>query len=227
MAFMRPAGAMTGKLLPSGKTSDALLIQTAISTAPVPVRVSVLDAANPFVFVDASTLPDFFHSKGADSPESLAFIELVRRRGAVLMGLAESEEQAALTRSTPKVAVLSPAKGPDDGGRIQVTAFSMGKVHGSLQLTGAVCLASAACTEGTIAHAIRNRKILDDGESGTLKRKDSGNNFGHQLLQSVPLRHSGGDMDVDVRLGWDRNIEDVTVFRTARRLFEGKVHYLM
>lgn len=35
------------------------------------------------------------------------------------------------------------------------------------------------------------------------------------------------DMNVDVILGSKGEVEDVTVFRTAKRLFEGNVNYLM
>jgi len=49
--------------------------------------------------------------------------------------------------------------------------------------------------------------------------------------ETVKLRHPGGDMDVEVRLGTggvqdQDTVEEVTVFRTARRLFEGNVCFL-
>ena len=42
-------------------------------------------------------------------------------------------------------------------------------------------------------------------------------------LNQVNIRHTGGDMDVDVLLDGNDQAEDVTVFQTARRLFEGTV----
>jgi 2-methylaconitate cis-trans-isomerase PrpF len=99
----------------------------------------------------------------------------------------------------------------------------MSKIHGSLQLTGAVCLATAACTEGTVAHQIRNRVRSEAKKSGQISRVDSASALG---LNRVNIRHPGGDMDVDVLLGGDNQAEEVTVFRTARRLFEGTVYYL-
>ncbi len=208
MAFSRPAGAMTGKLLPSGNAKDIILVQTTLDSAPVPVEVSLVDAANPFVLVDATTLPSFYDDEGPSSPASLGFIEHLRRQAAVVMGLAPSVEAAALTRGTPKIAVLRQPKDSVSAPDISVLAYSMGKVHGSLQLTGAVCLATAACVPGTVAHEIRGRT-----RARALKRVYSCLDAD---FQRVTLRHSGGDMDVDVRLAADGNAEEVTVFRTAR-----------
>lgn len=144
------------------------------------------------------------------------------------MGLAKTVEEASLTRGTPKIAVLSQPQDLGNGAPspdVQAIAYSMGKIHGSLQLTGAVCLATAACTEGTVAHQIRNR-VRSEARKGSqisISRVDSASALG---LNRVNIRHPGGDMDVDVLLGGDNQAEEVTVFRTARRLFEGTVYYL-
>lgn len=226
MTFSKPSGAMTGKLLPSGRPTDIVLSQTSIEIPPTPVEVSLVDAANPFCFIDGTTLPDTFHDQGPGAPSSFILIENIRREAAVLMGLAKNVEEAALTRGTPKIAVLSRPKDLADGSSspdVQVIAYSMGKIHGSLQLTGAVCLATAACTEGTIAHRIRNG-VRSEAKKGTqISRVDSASALG---LNRVNLRHPGGDMDVDVLLDGDSQADEVTVFRTARRLFEGTVYYL-
>jgi 2-methylaconitate cis-trans-isomerase PrpF len=226
MTFSKPSGAMTGKLLPSGRPTDIILSQTSIDTPPTPVEVSLVDAANPFCFIDGTTLPDLFHAQGPGARESFIVIENIRREAAVLMGLAKTVEEAALTRGTPKIAILSQPKGLADGSPlpdVQVIAYSMGKIHGSLQLTGAVCLATAACTEGTVANQIRNKIRLEARKGSQITRVDSASALG---LNRVNLRHPGGDMDVDVLLDGEEQAEEVTVFRTARRLFEGTVYYL-
>lgn len=134
------------------------------------------------------------------------------------MGLARDEVEASQTRGTPKIAVLSSDESKD--GRIEVTSYSMGKVHSSLQLTGAVCLASAACIEGTVAWGIRQKGVMG-------RRRDSPVEM-MKNVQTVGIRHAGGDMDVDVQVNSvDGTVEDVTVFRAVRRLFEGRVYYLM
>jgi 2-methylaconitate cis-trans-isomerase PrpF len=226
MTFSRPSGAMTGKLLPSGHATNVILAQTAINAPPTPVEVSLVDAANPFCFVDATTLPAAFHEQGPGALGSFILIENIRREAAVLMGLAKTNEEAALTRGTPKIAVLSQPKDLGNGAPspdVQVIAYSMGKIHGSLQLTGAVCLAMAACTEGTVAHQIRNKVRSEARKGGRISRVDSASALG---LNRINIRHPGGDMDADVLLGGDNQAEEVTVFRTARRLFEGTVYYL-
>lgn len=220
MTFARPAGAMTGKLLPTGNTTDIILVQSAPSLAPVPVKVSLVDAANPFVLVDATNLPAFYDEDGPAAPTSISFIESVRCQAAVSMGLATSVEMAALTRGTPKIAVLREPEHQEGlpYADIQCLSYSMGKIHGSLQLTGAVCLASAASAPGTVAHTIRIRSIAKRSSPKVLSSAIN--------RRRVTLRHPGGDMDVDVCLGKDMEVEDVTVFRTARRLMEGRVYYL-
>lgn len=214
MTFTKPAGAMTGKLLPTGRPMDTILLESKLGEEPTPVRISAVDSANPFVFVDATTLPKSYHEQGPSSDASFELIENVRRQAAVMMSLAGSAEEASKTRGTPKIAVLKePAA--DDPSEIQVLAYSMGKVHGSLQLTGAVCLGTAACTEGTLAHAIRH-------QSASAKK------CSEQIpgVEEIKLRHPGGEMDVKVNLSPNGQVDGVAVFRTARRLFEGTVYYL-
>ncbi|KAJ4985182.1 hypothetical protein SVAN01_09318 [Stagonosporopsis vannaccii] len=158
VAFVDPAGSMTGKLFPTGRRQDTITVQERNGTR-FSVRATLIDAANPFVLVDASTLPSYLNTCKKDSTGYLEHMESIRRAGAVLMGLASSTEAAAKVRGTPKLALLSPppadaASNQENSLAIQVLAFSMGKPHPSLQLTGAACLASAVCIDGTVANAI-------------------------------------------------------------------------
>jgi 2-methylaconitate cis-trans-isomerase PrpF len=92
------------------------------------------------------------------------------------MGLASSIEAAAKVRGTPKLALVSPPpsekalRTPPNGDElsIQVLAFSMGKPHPSLQLTGAACLASAVCIEGTVAHGMASHSDVHSLKSDAL-----------------------------------------------------------
>lgn len=231
MAFASPGGAMTGKLLPTGRATETLLLPAHDSSLPpLAIQASLVDAANPFCLVDATTLPESFHSAGPRAASSLQLIESIRRVAAVMMGLAPTEAAAALTKGTPKIAVLfSPTFSlkTNDGARpdFECIAYSMGTVHGSLQLTGAVCLGSAACIRGTVPYELRERYKRHDSPLSTPELDAGGRK------ETVKLRHPGGDMDVEVRLGTggvqDQDVvEEVTVFRTARRLFEGNVCFL-
>jgi 2-methylaconitate cis-trans-isomerase PrpF len=222
---------MTGALFPTGNRQDEIDIST-LGTESFTVKASLVDAANPFVFVDSATMPRAWHELPRDSPTSLEIIEAIRREGAVKMGLARDTISAGLVRGTPKIAVLSPpivhtlrTPFPD----IFVASYSMGKVHPSFQLTGAVCLSAAVSVPGTIAAEISKRKQFPDSPPGTppdFSVKDAilepyGRN------RQVTIAHSSGTITTGVKAveGFDGEVEvqSVSVSRTARRLFEGNV----
>jgi len=250
VAFVDPAGSMTGTLFPTGRRSDIIRVQE--KDASFHVSATLIDAANPFVLVDKTTLPDFLKVEtGKETPDYLQHMESIRRVGAVMMGLAPSIEAAAKVRATPKLAILStPSPQPriDSTGDaektpdIHVQAFSMGKPHPSLQLTGAACLASAVCINGTIAHTLassRTKESPEDVESPwdspertpSPSNSDSLSASAASLTASpktVRLSHSAGSIDVDVLATCSEGfafVERCVVSRTARRLFEGKVYY--
>ncbi len=234
-----PGGSMTGKLFPSGHRQNYITVPSPGVPKEVTVRATLIDAANPFIFVDSSTLPPVYHQLGPDAPTSLDLIESIRRQGAVTMGLAPDPETAARTRATPKIAVLAPPRinahtgslNPDgDKERqadIEVTAFSMGKVHPSLQLTGAVCLGAATGISRTVASDLSR-----DGRP-TAERRDAPGKADVPAISEkmaslvggeVCIGQRGGKMLADVRVSpFGPSVEGVTVDRTAQRLFEGKV----
>jgi len=232
VAFVEPAGSMTGKLLPTGNAQDTVTISSIPALGQFSVRASMVDAANPFVFLDSSTLPPAYHLLGPDAPETLEIIEAIRQEAAVMYGLAKTIAEASLVRGTPKIAVLSPAAGSSAELRtIHVQSFSMGKPHPNLQLTGGVCLGAAVCVEGTIAHQLAAEsklltppgtppRELQDDVVGVTKIMDK-----HRVL----IKHSSGEMEVLVQTRKDdageTEVEKASVSRTARRLFEGNAYY--
>ncbi|KAI4161219.1 MAG: hypothetical protein LQ342_005010 [Letrouitia transgressa] len=229
--FINPAGSLTGKLFPTGNRQDTITIPVqprAESTTNV--RVSLVDAGNPFIFVHSGTLPELYHQLGPDEPACLDLIESIRRKGAVLFGLAPNEEAASHVRGTPKIAVLSAPKKcvlfagdrfqeimkerPPD---IAVTAFSMGKVHPSLPLTGAVCLATATSVPGTVAFELQSQ--MQGLSSGKIPRSQS-----RTQGQEVCILQRSGKTLADVQITYpEMKVEGVCVSRTAQRLFEGNV----
>ncbi|MCJ1473983.1 hypothetical protein MMC13_002639 [Lambiella insularis] len=224
MNFVDPAGAMTGSLFPSGNRQNDLTVDWPGQDTSVTVRATLIDAANPFVFLDSSTLPEMYHELGPDSAASLELIEAIRCEGAVLFGLAPDMEAAHLVRATPKIAVLSRPSQVTVGERqpnIDATAFSMGKVHPSLQLTGAVCLGTAVSTPGTIASKLSwrpNRSGLtpDDMAPPTSTKSAIGG--------EVWIAQRSGQMLAEVMLNDSKDsVAGVSVDRTAQRLFEGNV----
>lgn len=224
---------MTGCIFPSGAKQEILTVSSR-TLGPIHVRVSLVDAANPFVLVDAASL----HLEGHDEhhpipswppdPNDSTFLSLVediRREGAVRFGLAADTQAAGLVRGTPKIAILSRAAAgecdDDLDGDIQVLAFTMGKPHPSLQLTGAVCLGAATAIHGTVAWELAHAGAID----GPSKH---GMNW---ITEPVPvgIRHPAGVIHAETSLIMDGkggvDVDRVAVSRTARRLFEGSVLY--
>ncbi|KAL1869684.1 hypothetical protein VTK73DRAFT_3058 [Phialemonium thermophilum] len=262
--FVKPGGSMTTRIFPTGLRQQTLSVSVPPAfDVPQDVRkfevlVSLIDVANPFVFVDASTLPQaYVLSGGQDSPIALAIVESIRREAAVTMGLAPDAETASLRPGTPKISFLSPASptlvmdvgelGPTANGPhgailrqpdINVQAYSMGKVHPSFQLTGAVCLGAAVCLRGTIAAEIvaGRRSHMDTPPKTPSKSPERGLEELEIRAKSdevakdkkVVIQHRSGVIDVEVELGPEDAREEnevlgVTVYRTARRLFEGTI----
>lgn len=232
VAFVEPAGSMTGKLLPTGNAQDIIAVSSLPTFGQFSVRASMVDAANPFIFIDSASLPPVYHLLGPDAPESLEIIESIRREGAVMYGLAKDAAAASLVRGTPKIAVLSPPIGSFGEARtIQVQSFSMGKPHPSLQLTGGVCLGAAVCTEGTIANelAAKVNMMTPPGTPPSELQEAVAKPSEEVSKCRVTMKHSSGEMAVlvETRKGDAGGLEiaRVSVSRTARRLFEGNAYY--
>lgn len=234
VAFVEPAGSMTGTMFPTGNPSETIHVEGA--AGDFDVDVTCVDCANPFVLVDGTTLPSILRGPTADESLRAKALEFVRRQGAVLMGLAPSLDDAAQVRGTPKIAIVDKPADPTKSD-IRVLAYSMGKPHPSLQLTGGVCLASAACIEGTVLHRLRQSEARPDGLL-TPARTPSPSDPAERAVQHrdelskehVRLEHGRGIMDMEVWKRWGKDgveIERGVGIRTARRLFEGNVFYYM
>ncbi|KAH7361328.1 PrpF protein-domain-containing protein [Pyrenochaeta sp. MPI-SDFR-AT-0127] len=249
VAFVDPAGSMTGKLFPTGRRSDTIVVKER-NQSPFSVRATLIDAANPFVVVDESSLPCYLKSCTKESAGYLDHMESIRRAGAVMMGLAPNTEAAGKARGTPKLAIVSPPS-PDQLSQnknehniagIHVLAFSMGKPHPSLQLTGAACLASAVCIEGTVAHRIASTAsseahwFLPTPERTPSPLSESDESPQQSMSAScllpdrktVRISHRSGSIQVEVLAASSDTfavVDRCIVSRTARRLFEGKVYY--
>ena len=228
VAFMDPAGSMTRKLFPSGKREERLAVMIAGKTTSI--KVTFIDAANPFIFVDRATLPISMRSLSPDSTEFIEAVENVRKAGAVRYGLATSEEEAGRVRGTPKIALLSPPP-TESKLDIRVLAFSMGKPHPSLQLTGAVCLGAALSIPGTIASRLSIMREMTDEQPPSPPSSDEeaeqSEDDCSQGERMFLIGHSSGTIDVAVKTqfgsGDEVTVEYAKVARTARRLFEGSV----
>lgn len=259
LTFEKPQGSMTGRLFPTGAKKQTLHVKPPSSRGSPPtiaVEATLIDAANPFVFVDARSIPQAYKILDPNSSAVIELVESIRRAGAVAFGLAPSLSAAGLTRGTPKIALLSPsttlagteliqAGASTEVPDIQVLAYSMGKVHPSLQLTGAVTLAAALVVPGTVAAELACLKCQPSDLDASLPSPpqtpemaaerivgkggnadaDVDSDEGVEVVRrrKVLIRHGSGNMDALVDLVGDEDIRAVTVFRTARRLFQGTV----
>jgi 2-methylaconitate isomerase len=215
LEFMEPGGAKTGKLLPTGKAADILQVPR-VGRMPV----SMIDAANPCVFVPAEAIGATATEPPTEiegNSQLMAKLEAIRRAASVAMGIAPDIEKAG-NLSVPIVAFVAPpvamsvlsgrklASGDMD---IAVRMMSNGQAHRATPLTGALCLAVATRIPGSIPHEMARR--LAEGTS------------------QIRIGHASGVIVVDARIGQTTggqpHAEYAAVYRTARRLFDGRVHY--
>jgi 2-methylaconitate isomerase len=214
LTFIDPAGAATGKLLPTGKVRDIIDIGNERK-----IEVSLVDVANPVVIVnmdDVCTEAQGFDTAWFQSADQRKLLEDVRVAAALAMGLV-ADEESARTRMTnlPLVAIVrKPSRyransGTEvDANRVDIVTqmMSMGLPHKATPLTGAMCLAAACKITGTVANAVAN----PDG----LGREEF--RIGHPsgvLQLTAACANVGG--------AW--RVAEAGVFRTARRLFDGHV----
>ncbi len=214
--FAEPAGAVTGKLLPTGRPCDELRLADGRSIA-----VSVVDAANPTVFLRARDLG----FAGTELPAEIeanaaatATLEEARSIVAELLGLVTDRADATrLSPGLPKVGFVSaPAGyGTSDGGRVAAEAsdlvgrlMSMQSAHRSYMTTGAIATAVAAMVSGTVvAEVVRPRSERPEPDA-------------------IRIGHPYGVMHTVVRAtdpADPATIGAVAVGRTARHILDGTV----
>jgi len=212
--FADPAGSKTGALLPTGNVTDEFEVPGFGA-----VRVSLIDAANPTVLVAAADVG----MRRIESPiaierdrDLMHRLENLRRISSVAMGIAPDLENAGRIVSTPKIGMLcAPIETTLLSGRpmaadstdIIVRAISVGQPHRAVPLTLALCLAVACRIPGTVAH-----RLVRAGPSSAAVR------IGHpsgSMLVAAAVTETGDGYDVPF----------ATIYRTARRLFQGEVLY--
>lgn len=196
MSFLDPAGAKTGRALPSGNPIDELQLSDGST-----VSASLVDVSNPGVFVSADSLgisnTETLTPKTVEANAGLkARLEDIRRAGASKMGLDPNVE------SVPKVVILFPSSAGSPSVDICCQAMSMGQAHKAVPLTLALCLGAATQMPGTIAHTIA----------------------GGKAESTVTIGHPSGTLDVGTTMS-DGKLVSAELLRTARVLMKGDVYY--
>ncbi|KAJ5644881.1 PrpF protein [Penicillium longicatenatum] len=206
--FINPAGSVTGKLLPTGQAIDTF----------DGISVTCIDAANPCVFVQASGLgvdgnltPDEINAY----PDLLSRLDSIRRQAGVKMGIAETP--VAVPGSIPKICLVSAPSAFDardlemkqTSGHVDLLAraLSVGQPHKAVPITVALALAAAARVLGsTVSLAVAGKDPIDNA--------------------GITIGHASGNLLVGAKFDTAGALASATVFRTARRLFEGRIFWM-
>ena len=215
LEFLEPGGSLGKGVLPTGKVREQITLADGRS-----FDVSIVDAANPLVFVRAADLG----SNATERPDEVdanlslhAALEEIRDHAAVLLGFAPDVATAHQTaKAQPKVMMVAPpAAYRTTGGvdqpakRIDLTVrmLSMSKCHRTLAGTAGICASVAAAIEGTVVHEVTRPGAGNSGE--------------------VRIGHGAGCIDIGVKAerrpeGW--HAMSVSTFRTARRIMDGRIY---
>ena len=212
--FLDPGGAGTGRLLPTGKAIERLEVAGLGA-----VEASLVDAANPCVFVAAEALG----LSGIEMPAELEAdrgllerLEAIRVAASLRMGIAKSAAEAAGKPSIPKVALVTGPRAARtlagervaaEAADLTVRMISIGQPHRAVPLTGAMCLAVASRLPGSVAHRVA--RVRESAEAPV------------RIAQPSGLTVVGAGVHQSAAGEWVA--ERATVYRTARRLMEGVV----
>ncbi len=212
--FSGTAGAKTGQLLPTGNVKDKIQV-----TDLGELEVSIVDAANPMVFVEAKELG----LTGIETPEEidsnqkmLGILEEIRAKAAQTIGMVDDWKEAEeKSPAFPMVAFVSPAQEYKDfttGRQIREedTDFVsrlmyMQIIHKTYAGTGTICTGAAARIEGTVVNEV-------------MKQKNRGRD---SILR---IGHPAGIITIDVFAELDAGkwkLTKAAINRTARRIMDG------
>ncbi len=213
--FLNPAGAKTGKLLPTGNVLDELDIP-GFGT----IEATILDVSNPMVLVRAEDIG----MTGMELPEEInqnkevsSLLEKIRGKAACMMGFAKDlEEATANSPAVPKVGFFTTPKTYTDisGKRVKAEemelcarVISVFKCHKACPLTSASAISVAAFLKGSVIE-----KTIGSPKEGQ---------------ETVRIGHPSGVMtmvpDMTGEAG-DIRLDGVAVQRTARRIMEGTLY---
>lgn len=212
--FSGTAGSKTGKLLPTGNPMDKMTVSEIGE-----IEYSLVDAANPMVFVRARDLG----LTGIETPSQidkdvriLKILEEIRGNAAITIGAAENLTDALENSPAfPMVAFVAEAQTYNDfttGNTIseeEVDFVSrlmyMQVIHKTYAGTGTICTGAAARIKGTVVNEMMDAK-----------------NRGKSL--TINIGHPAGTIDIDVTAHEENEhwvLDKAAINRTARRIMDG------
>jgi len=190
--FLDVAGSSCGELFPTGSNIERI----------EGIEVTCIDNGMPVVLMRAADLG----KRGDESPEELegdsglkAGIERLRLVAGPRMNLGDVAQ-----KTVPKMCLVSPAR---HGGTLHTRTLIPHRVHEAIGVLGAVSVATACVTPGSVAAQVANLSP----RSG---------------LQRLEIEHPTGfftvEMDVTVE-GAGVTVNRSALLRTARKLMQGEV----
>lgn len=215
MDYSGTVGSRTGKLLPTGSVSDLIVLEDGRC-----IEVSVVDTANPCVFISAVSLG----ISANETPDAISADQtLIETIGEIQgkvgqrVGFYKAWNDFHLPGLPLAVILASPAEFTDvDGTRwpsgsmdLRARLVFLGKCHDSMAGTGSLCMAAASRVEGSVVNKLMERAAL--------------------LTQTLRIGHPLGVMDVKVVARAATSPAETTftalgLTRTARRLMAGNVY---
>ncbi|KAF7517708.1 hypothetical protein G7054_g13720 [Neopestalotiopsis clavispora] len=188
---------------PAGSRTGKLLPTGNVVDILDGISATCIDVANPCCFILASDLGvrgNLTPQEIDDHPTLKSTLEKIRRLAAVSMGLAATPDGAP--GSVPKIAMVSPYQKANE--QLLVRAMSVGQPHRAIPVTVALAVAAAAKLPGSTV-------------AGCLVQ--------HADKTGLTIQHASGSMDVGAKYNANGVIEVASVFRTARRLMDGRIFW--
>jgi 2-methylaconitate cis-trans-isomerase PrpF len=194
-------GANTGRLLPTGNVTDVLDVEGVGK-----ITVSIVDVANPGVFVRASDVG----LKGTESPDEIdANLELLKKSEAITKVVMERIKNIALlTYVAPSADYKNFVTGETvkaDQVDFLVRLIFMGKLHKTFAASMINCCGTAAMIPGTVVNQVAKPGLSAKG------MVCMGHPSGSAELEGVEIAETSAGIEV----------KKIIVNRTARRLMEG------
>jgi len=227
MNFVNSAGSKTGKLLPTGNVIDKIELNGGRR-----VRCSLVDAANPAVFVQAAEIGLNGTELPADTaadPQILAIMEEIRAKAAIMMRLAAA--LSTVSPAVPKVAFVAPPRTyPTITGKtvaasdcdLLARTKALAVMHKAYAVTGGICLSAAALIEGTVVNEVVSAHAK---ETGVVR---IGHPSGVSSFAVAVTKKPSGEFDLtkSAVIGTARRIMDGYVY-VPRRVFSGLDNYIL
>lgn len=190
--FLDVAGSSCGKLFPTESNIDRI----------EGIEVTCIDNGMPVVVMRAADLG----KRGDESPQELeaddalkARIERIRLAIGPRMNLGD-----VIKKTVPKMCLVSP---PQRGGTIHTRTFIPHRVHEAIGVLGAVSVATACVTPGSVAAQV----------AGLTPRSGA---------QRLEIEHPTGFFTVEMDVALEGNtvtVKRAALLRTARKLMQGQV----